>query len=1103
MKLYLEEEMSQIPMRVRTELLSEFERLACLPLNHCRVSGRAALHVLFACASNFTSKTRTAEDIRLWIDKSIQGGSRIALNIKDVLEEALCDQLPVSPRQISYNNALRLTINNLALSELSQLEGIDSTSTFASLLDSLKALRRDDLATQYAVLYNLTIDIPKNRVNDQNRLTKETALSFACRLGDRKAVETLLSLGADASLCAKDGSTPLHWLFAFEDADMSRVGARLHYFNAVNRVAKRSQILDPQLPADLHGTPLAFAVAAVSSSAVHVLLNLDQHVQNLSIDRSLILPSNSISRSTMREAWKLASGLYLEQILVLLYEASSLDASTFIDFGDLARTSSTVKRLIHGSKLELARVATVNILIYILGLQDVTWRSVDMLGNQATSGLLSAIQMGNLGLAEQLIECLFPDKSYPHQIEERIGLAITKSCAEAACGPIFDIDTSFSMLQFSMEYGAKLGYKQVWITSVIISIEQHREDVFRWLMEDPQDLNSRNNEGKSILHTMLKSHFTAQVPLHQVLIKGADPNICDERSVNLIHVALELHLLQDFGDLLAYGANLFTRDQSDNTLLHVAIIQRTLDTVSQLLQCTIDTGLIDAKNEAGRTPLALAASLGLPKMAELLLTMGANQYISDKDQRSPLHLAALGDTLGHEQILSMLLVRQKGINGVDCNGNTSLHLAIVSQARRKHMASTVCKQLLAAGADPNIKDSQGRSPLFLILRHLEKSSASRLVPELVRWGGNMDARDSSFLSPLHIACLVGDLGLARILIANGASLDLPGNEDFGTPLHCCAEVFERSSAFGSIAARGTYDWKVFSGLGEKGVITQTLIDNGADPLARFTNTAKGLASATPLDAALTAGNVTVAKVLIRKHHERFSEITDYVHFELLQRALNYSEIHEQMNLVDIYLDTRRNMDVELLAYPRGMKILMQVTGLDDKWITKCLGDPRYTSSLGIVHSSLGLVHHTYKKAYLGDWEKPFADRLEHRKDNPFWIGPEKTPALLRAATHFYKAFYRSMEAGHDGERGLYEDSAILGGHDISIGPNIECLIRGTQVHKPIQESHSNGAQTVSDGIPYRVDLESLVNAIETPLASRLIPPNLKSNAWYNHASNKW
>ena len=1085
-------------MRVRTEMLSEFERLACLPSNHCQISGRAALHVLFACASNFTSKIRTAEDIRIWIDKSIRGGSRIALNIKDVLEEALCDQLPVSPRQMSYNNALRLTINNLALSELSQLDRIDSTSTFASLLDSLKALNRDDLATQYAVLYNLTTNIPKNRVNDQNRLTKETALSFACRLGDRKAVEILLSLGADASICAIDGSSPLHWLFAFEDVDMSRVGARLHYFNAVNRAAKRSQILDPQLPADLHGTPLAFAVAAASSSAVHILLNLDQHVQSLSIDRSLVLPNTSISRNTMREAWKLASGLYLEQILVLLYEASSLDASTFIDFGDLARTSSTVKRLIHGSKLELARAATVNILIYILGLQDVTWRSVDTLGNQATSGLLTAIQMGNLGLAEQIIESLFRDENYPHQIEERIGLTISKSCAEAACGPIFDIDTSFKMLQFSVEYGARLGYEQVWITSIIIAIEQHREDIFRWLMEDPQDLNSRNNEGKSILCTLLKSHFTAQVPLHQVLIKGADPNICDEHNVNPIHVALELHVVQGFCDLLAYGANLFTRDQSDNTLLHVAIMQHMSDTVSQLLQYTIGTGLIDAKNKAGRTPLALAASLGLPKMADLLLTMGANQYLSDKDQRSPLHLAALGNTLGHEQILSMLLVRQKGINSIDCNGNTSLHLAIISQARRKHKASTVFKQLLAAGADPNIEDSQGNSPIFLILHHLEKSSVSRLLPELVRWGGNVDARNSSFLSPLHIASLVGDLGLVRILIANGASLNLPGNEDFGTPLHCCTEIFEPGSASGSNAALGTYDWKVFSGLGEKGVITQTLIDNGADPLARFTNTAKGLALATPLDAALTTGNIIVAEVLIRKHHERFHEITDYVRFELLQRALNYSERHERMYLVEIYLDTRRNMDVELLAYPRGMKILMQVTGLDDKWITKCLGDPRYTSSLGFIH-------HTHKKSYLGDWEKPFADRMEHQKDNSFWKDPEKTPALLRAATSYYKATNPSMEAGNYGERGLHEGSAVLGGHDISIGPNIEHLISGTQVHELIQESHSNGPQILPDTMPYRVDLESLVHAIETPLASRLIRPNPKSKAVYSHVdkNKRW
>lgn len=127
----------------------------------------------------------------------------------------------------------------------------------------------------------------------------------------------------------------------------------------------------------------------------------------------------------------------------------------------------------------------------------------------------------------------------------------------------------------------------------------------------------------------------------------------------------------------------------------------------QIVRAFLQAGMSpNAKNKDGETALTFALQKGEEKTIKVLME-SADLNMKDDKGNAPLHLAIKNDALGaiFEQMLEQGADVNVGGAVKKTKNQTPLYVAVLKQRE------DAVQRLLEAGADPNIKDSEGAVPL--------------------------------------------------------------------------------------------------------------------------------------------------------------------------------------------------------------------------------------------------------------------------------------------------------------------------------------------------------------------------------------------------------
>ncbi len=267
-----------------------------------------------------------------------------------------------------------------------------------------------------------------------------------------------------------------------------------------------------------------------------------------------------------------------------------------------------------------------------------------------------------------------------------------------------------------------------------------------------------------------------------------------------------------------------------STQLHLAILADRKDTVELLLAKGVD---INATGKDNETPLHLAAKRGNQDIAELLIAKGADVNAKIKAggrlDETPLHWAAW---YGKSDVVQLLITKGAQPDVKSYHGATPLQAAVGNVIN----IATI-KLLLDHGVDVNVRDSSEWTPLHVAAADANKAVLALLISK----HANVNAKSHDGTTPLHRAAEEGKKNNVEILLDNGA--DMNARDSFNvTPLH---------KAMQTINPRTEYEKEIKA-------VVEILIARGADINSKDGN------GSTPLHSAASSGRQDVVKLLLAK-----------------------------------------------------------------------------------------------------------------------------------------------------------------------------------------------------------------------------------------------
>lgn len=306
------------------------------------------------------------------------------------------------------------------------------------------------------------------------------------------------------------------------------------------------------------------------------------------------------------------------------------------------------------------------------------------------------------------------------------------------------------------------------IKELVLASEAGNEKAVIELLDNGADPNAMGPNSGALHCAAFNGHINI---VKMLLKKGANPNVADNQSFYPLHLAASKKHLAIVRELIAHGADLNAVTSSLGTVLHIAAA---IDFYDILDVNEIKKMPLEARDHEQKTALNVAASFGSYTFGWRIVDLGAQVDTVDETGNTPL-LNALYQ-LENTKIESW--------SSVGTNSGVDVKYQITNGCFRyikpyKGGANELGRVLSMSDQYDIAGYSWGPNGLMAYVKCVY------LIEYLIGKGADVNIKNQKEITPMIMACSVGEAEAIAALAKKGASFDVK-TKDGITPLHYLA-----------------------------------------------------------------------------------------------------------------------------------------------------------------------------------------------------------------------------------------------------------------------------------------------------------------------------
>ncbi|KUI62492.1 Serine/threonine-protein phosphatase 6 regulatory ankyrin repeat subunit B [Cytospora mali] len=304
--------------------------------------------------------------------------------------------------------------------------------------------------------------------------------------------------------------------------------------------------------------------------------------------------------------------------------------------------------------------------------------------------------------------------------------------------------------------------------ALLLAAEKGYTNIVELLLNNNVNLNFVNSVNQTAMALAAANGYKAIVKL--LLERKADSTIKDNHDRTALHHAAWGGYEDVVKILLKHNADLSALDKRGQSALHLAAERASEEVVKKLLDKRPNA---NAKSNDGQTALHRAAWGGSHKVVTLLLNNGGDPSIRDKSGNRPWQVAA---EKGHNLIVEALVRDEK----ILADDRILARKGLLFAAEKGYV--DIARLLLNKGADADMKDDNGLTPLHWAMKRGDQALVNLLVDE---GEATVNALDKERRTPLFLGVLENQATVVNLLLHKTADANI-ADKNGRTALHHAA-----------------------------------------------------------------------------------------------------------------------------------------------------------------------------------------------------------------------------------------------------------------------------------------------------------------------------